>query len=407
MWALQQPQKPYDQQDNLDNMSEKSSLFTEFSPTSMEQWLARLQQDLKGRPVEELDWQLEESIRVAPFYTAAAATESLTAGRTNNSWRIGEYIKVQDMAQANAIALEGLAGGVNAPVFQLHHLPTLDELEVLLKDIEPAFITAHFAPHHPGKDPAELFRNLIYYVRRRGLQLSSIAGSVDFDPLLDWTDPPFRPLARILRFATRHTPAFKMIQVNGSTFHTGPDATSRELSLIIAKGATYLAKMAELDIPTELTNAHMQFSVAVSTSYFVEIAKIRALRILWANVLAGYGLAEATLPPIVAHLSRESQTEDSHTNMIRAGTQAMAAAIGGANTIIIRPANHSQAEESTTFSRRIARNLQHLLQMESRLDRVVDPAAGSFYIEQLTQSLCEQAWAQFQAIEKQGGFLAL
>lgn len=388
-------------------MKDQQGLFAAFSPLSKEEWLRKLEKDLRGRPVEELDWQLEEQIRLAPFYTAddlPETAEPISAGRSDNTWQIGEYHDVRDMGEANAAILEGLTGGVNAPLFQLHHLPSMEELEVLLQGIEPTFITAHFAPHHPGKDPAELFKNLIYYVRRKGFDLASISGSVDFDPFLDWSDPPFKPLARIIRFAARRTPLFKVLQVNGRTFHAGSENTSRELALIIAKGATYLSAMKEMGVAPAMTNAHLQFSVTLSTSYFVEIAKLRALRILWANILDGYGLGEEALPPIATHLAPETQTDDPNTNMIRATTQAMAAAIGGANVIFIRPANYKLREPSTSFTRRMARNVQHLLQMESHLDRVVDPAAGSYYIEQLTKALAEQAWRHFQEIEAQGGF---
>ena len=244
-------------------------LFSDFSAVSKQEWLSKITADLKGKSLDSLDWQLEENIRLAATYAQEdqpTATPPLTDGRSKNSWQIGEYIEVQDMGAANAEALEGLAGGVNAPLFIHHHLPSLEELEILLKDIEPNFISVHFAPEYPGKDPAELFRNLIYYTRKRGLDLSSIKGSMDFDPLLDWAEPPFQPLARILNFAARHTPQFRVLQVNGRQLHTGIDNTSRELALIVAKGVEYLAQLNDLGIDPKTTNNHLQFSMALSTS---------------------------------------------------------------------------------------------------------------------------------------------
>lgn len=391
-------------------MSTSSPLFSDFSNPTKAQWLEKITRDLKGKPLEELDWQLEEHIRLAATFGPEDdlnASPTLSAGRNDNSWSIGEYLFVRDPKEANTQALEGLQGGVNAPLFHLHHLPSREELEVLLADIEPSFISIHFAPAYPGKDPAELFRNLIYYVRRRNLKLADIYGSMDFDPLLDWSEPPFTALARVLEFAQRHTPNFKVLQVNGLTLHTGIEHTSRELALLIAKGATYLSAMEDHGIPAAVTNQHLQFSVAMSTSYFVEIAKIRALKILWANVLNGFGLAEEPLPPIAAHLATETQTDEREYNMIKAATQAMSAVIGGASFLYLPPADLLTQGESSPFTRRIARNVQHLLQMESYLDQVVDPAAGSYYIEHLTQQFCEQAWGKFQQIEEQGGFLQL
>lgn len=391
-------------------MPTKSKLFNAFPNTDKAQWLAQITRDLKGKALEELDWELEEGMRVAATYNQediSAPVDPLSAGRKKNSWEIGEYIPVSDPSSANTQALEGLQGGVNAPLFQLHHLPSKEELSSLLADIEPSFISVHFAPAYPGKDPAELFRNLIYYTRTRKLDLSEIKGSMDFDPLLDWAEPPYKALARILRFANRHTPNFKVVQVNGQPLHSGVEYTSRELALLVAKGVEYLNAMQKEGIPPAQTNQHLQFSVAISTSYFVAIAKLRALKILWANALAGFGLTSAPLPPIAAHFAVESQTGEREYNMIKAATQGMSALIGGASILYIPPADLPSKGESTSFSRRIARNVQHLFQMESHLDQVVDPAAGSYYIEQLTQQFSERAWKKFQQIETQGGFLQL
>lgn len=391
-------------------MPTKSKLFNAFPNTDKAEWLAQITRDLKGKSIEELDWQLEEELRVAVAYNQEDLKDTpqpIRSGRSDNAWEIGEYIPVSDPSAANAQALEGLQGGVSAPLFQLHHLPSEEELSLLLAEIEPAFISVHFAPAFPGKDPAELFRNLIYYTRKRKLDLGTIKGSMDFDPLLDWAEPPYKALARILKFAHRHTPNFKVVQVNGQTLHTGIEYTSRELALLVAKGVEYLSAMKQEGIPPAQTNHHLQFSVAVSTSYFVEIAKIRALKILWANALAGFGLTNAPLPPIVAHFAVESQTDEREYNMIKAATQGMSALIGGASILYIPPADLPSKGESSSFSRRIARNVQHLFQMESHLDQVIDPAAGSYYIEQLTQQFCEHAWAKFQQIEAQGGYLQL
>jgi methylmalonyl-CoA mutase len=387
-------------------MPNHTDLLNAFSAVNKAQWLEKITRDLKGKSLEELDWQLEEQLRVAATYGPEDAPEHsapLSAGRTGNQWEIGEYIVLGDPGAANAQALEGLNGGVNAPLFQLHHLPTEEELAVLLAGIEPAFISVHFAPAYPGKDPAVLFRNLIYYTRSRGLDLSQIRGSMDFDPLLDWTEPPFAPLARIIRFAHRHTPQFKVLQVNSE--HAGIEHTTRELALLVAKGVEYISQLEKEGITPAQTNQQLQFSVAINTSYFVAIAKLRALKILWANALAGFGLTDAPLPPIAAHLAAETQTGAREYNMIKAATQAMSAVIGGANQLYLPPADLRERGESSSFSRRIARNVQHLLQMESQLDQVADPAAGSYYIEQLTQQFCEQAWAKFQEIEGQGGYL--
>jgi methylmalonyl-CoA mutase len=389
-------------------MEPSQNLFLKFPQHSKEDWLTKINKDLKGRSLADLDWALEERIKISAILSAEDLIGNfppLIAQRPDNNWQIGTYVAVRNMGEANAQVLEELKGGINAPLFQLRHLPSLTELEVLLKDIEPDFISAHFALQHPGKDPAEFFRNIILYTRRRKIDLAKISGSVDFDPLLDWTNPPFKPLARILRFAQQHTPQFKVLQINGQVLHAGAEFSSRELALMIAKGVEYLDQLQQLGVDPGLTNKHLQFSLANSCSYFVEIAKIRALKILWANVLDGYGISDQPLPPISAHPAPETQTENTELNMVRATTQAMAAAIGGAATIYVLPADISKNEAASAFTRRIARNVQHLLQLESHLGQVTDPAAGSYYIETLTQALCQNAWEQLKDIEAKGGYL--
>ena len=166
----------------------------------------------------------------------------------------------------------------------------------------------------------------------------------------------------------------------------------------IAKCCEYLAVLNEKGIPPKTTNNYLQFSVPVGKSYFIEIAKIRALKVLWANILEAFGVENARIPEIEAHLSPSAFGDHANTNMIRATSQAMSAVLGGVNRLTVLPSD-ANITESTDFSRRIARNVQHLLTMESFLDRVIDPAKGSYYIETLTEKIAEYAWSDFQKME--------
>ena len=385
----------------------RENLFAGAQASSKADWLVQIQKELKGKPLESLDWQVEEHIRLAPLYAREDLSRQppLAGGRTDNNWEVGELIEVRDLAAANQQVHKAIAAGISAPLFQLHHEPTAAELGILASGIVPDNISVHFALQHPGKDPAEFYRDLIYYVRQQGYRLSAIRGSVDFDPLLDWSEPPLKPLARILGFARRQTPLFKVLQVNARTFDAGLEHTSRELALTIAKGVTYLDLMEKEGVPPAITNAHMQFALTIGNTYFANIAKIRALRLLWANVLEAYELASPQLPPIVVHLEDESQTDDMHTNMIRAAAQAMSAVIGGASRLYVLSADqYAQPDTSGDFVLRIARNVQHLLRYESGFDKVVDPAAGSYFLDTFTEALAAEAWQKFLHIEEQGGF---
>jgi len=388
-------------------MDRTDKLFEDFSASSKKEWLAKVEKDLKGRPLEDLHWHLGDKLSIDPFSHRSdieGATDSLSRSAQGNDWEIGEYIAVHDVRKANEMALEGLNGGVQSLGFELFHPLEDGDLNRLLAGIELPMISVNFGERNPDKQPLVLLRQIIALIKERSLDNKAITGSVDFDPMLDWSEPPIDKLAEAVHLIHAELPNYKTVQVNGRYYHAGAQETSRELGYILAKGNAYLAALDAEQVPPVVTNTHMQFSVAVSTSYFVEIAKIRALRILWLNVLKGYGLEDEMVPEIVGHLAHETQDEQMYTNMIRASTQGMSAVIGGVDRLYILPANSALKEESTPFTRRIARNLQHVLKMESHLDKVVDPGAGSYYIEQLTQKIATKAWDVFRKLEKEGAF---
>jgi methylmalonyl-CoA mutase len=386
-------------------MMNEEHIFSEFSPVSKEEWLNKVIKDLKGRPLEALHWQLDEQLSIPPFYHPDEVTPQppVSDARLSNDWLIGEYIDVEASEAANTACLEGLNGGVEAPLFRLFHPLDKDTLGQLLNNIEPTFVSLNFGEYYPHKAPGLLFDLLDEYFTRKQLDPAKIRASIDFDPLLDWSAPPMSQAASMIKRCEAHYPSFRPLQINGNRFHGGVAHTTSELAYIIAKGNEYLNRLMEEGIAPATANQHMQFGIAIGKSFFVEIAKIRALKILWANILKAHH-ATAAAPFIVAHLSKDSQDEQINTNMIRASTQAMSAVIGGINMLYVLPSDYKTASSSSSFHRRIARNVQHLLKMESYLDKVIDPGAGSYYIEQLTNTLAEQAWAKFVQLDQEGAF---
>ncbi len=384
-------------------------LFEAFPEISKAQWIGQVTKDLKGKNYDELLWRLESDLVLEPFYhpdDGESQHAPITAGRQFNDWEVGECVDVSDdVAKSNAAAIEALIGGVNAPLFALKKPLETAELQRLLQRIEPEYVSLHVGEYHSHKDPATLFEQLLNWVKSLGKDPAVVRASMDFDPFFDWSEPPIDVLADLIRRCETEWPSFRPLQVNTDRFYAGAEATIDELALSIAKGSDYLALLGEQGLEPALVNRHLQFAVDIGTSYFVQLAKIRALRLLWANVLAGYGVTNAPPMVIVAHFAKESQDENVHTNMIRAATQAMSAVLGGADRLYVLPSSAPLEEAATPFHRRIARNVQHLLQLESHLGYVVDPAAGSYYIERLTTLLAEKAWVRFQEIEGNGGYL--
>ena len=386
---------------------ELHTLLSRFPAQNKEAWARQVETDLKGKPWTDLRWALEEGLFVDPIYHpdwSHAQRGILANSRPGRRWEIGETIEVDDFTAANTLAKEAIAGGVDSPGFLLLHRPDKSQLHQLLAGINPNGICLNFGEFYPDKAPLQLLRLLLDWYQAHDYSKSGLRGSIDFDPFLDWTDPPLSQLIEAINLCQTEAPDFKILQVNGRYYHAGPSETVNELAMMIAKGAEYLACMEENGISAATTHHFIQFSVAISTDYFVEIAKLRALRVLWHNILKGFGLQSPEPLEIIAHLAPETQDKNIYTNMIRAGSQAMSAVIGGADRLYILPANAALQEAPDAFTRRIARNVQHLLDLEAHLGKVTDPAAGSWYIENLTNLLVEKAWGQFLELERNEAF---
>ena len=395
------------------------NLFSEFAPVSKAEWLARVQKDLssvgmplaKGRPISELTWELPP-LSIDPFAHAddfAELPESL-AHTPSNTWEIGENIDVfnNDFKTANKQALTALMGGVNAINFMIDEYPSENQLITLIKNIESDYISTHFTEKTRGVNPLNFLKRLHKKTIEKGenAQMSlrgmgQLRGSVSFNPISEGQQN-LHEIVELMQWTSENLPQFKVLSIDSGHFFKGSENVVEELTqtLVAANNCINLLKINDLNI--ENINHFIKFNFNIGISYFIEIAKLRAFKLLWANVLNAHGLNASThldsknlMPTIHAYISPDPQVEDAHTNKIRATTQAMSAVLGGINMLTIAPSDALNAE-SSDFSRRIARNVQHLLQMESYLDKVADPAAGSFYIEKLTNQIAEAVWQQFQ-----------
>lgn len=380
-----------------------NSTSPQFPQTSKADWLEQVKKETKGKDPDQLDWELNEAVRLSPLYTPEEVP-ARAALPVETGWQAGSYVGAGATTDVNARALEELSGGAEALLFNLYHQPSLAEMKTILDGVELPYISLNCALYFPDRDPAELFRDLIFYLRSKGYKLAEIQGSVDFDPLFDWSDPPIKPLVRLLHFVSDYMPGFRVFQVNGTAFNTGPERSDAELALIIAKGAEYLNMLREQGIPPDISNHHMQFAVSLGNSYYTNIAKLRALRILWANVLKGFEVKEIVLPRVAALSGLDSLTSDTNSNLLKLTTQAMSAVSGGADMVFLLPADLPTEKGPTGFGYRMSRNIQQLLKLESGFGEIADPAAGSHFLEVMTEKLAASAWEQFLAIEKQGGF---
>ena len=355
------------------------NIFQDFQAVSKEEWLAKVEKDLKGKPLSDLDWMVGD-MQIPPFYHSSDQVSSgaLSSDKINNDWEIGEDIHWDDNQEANKAALEGLMGGANATVFHLDSEKSGEDLKVLLDQIELPYISTHFRGDLAIAKWRDTLDAISKIAGEKAYDVAKLKGSINLKPT------SFEEIQNLL---SHNLSSWKLLQLELP--YSAKEDSAEVLANLLLQAHQLLGST-----PVEQRAAvlgRLMISVAIGTSYFIEIAKLRALHVLWANLAKAYDVGQS-LPELEVILAEASHDENENTNMIRSTTQAMAAVIGGANRLVVRSANN----ESNTFTRRIARNVQHLLKMESYLDRVVDPAAGSYYIEALTNQLAEKAWGLFQ-----------
>ena len=317
------------------------------------------------------------------------------------SWDFGAYVATGENDEVNAYAREEIAAGAEALLFRLYQQPQTQDIRELLTGIDLKKISLHCTLRYPGQDPAELFRDLIRYLRQEGHDLKHISGSVDFDPLLDWSEPPFPPLIRLLFFVSRWMPEFAVLQVNAAGFNNGIGEADTELALAIAKGAEYLSQIKARNYPVALANKHLKFAFTVGTSFYGDVAKLRAFRALWSKVLEELGLEHPPLAQIAAHTDITTMTGDARQDKLGLHLQALAADLGGADLLFPAPAEGPR-REATPEGREQARSVLRAFDPE---DSLTDAAhVDHAFLDDLTIALVKAAWKRYKDIQEQGGF---
>lgn len=404
----------------------EEKLFTEFPPIPTEQWEATIHKDLKGADYEKkLVWRTEEGFPVRPYYRAEDLKDMdylntlpgefpYTRGTKadNNHWDIVQEIEEADPAKANAIALDALKRGATTVAVNARQLDNANALSTLLDGIDLNKTGVQF---NHVKSYLDLMRIFLQHIEEKGYDKQLVSGSVNFDPLVYRLkhnkfyfsrEEDMMQTVELLSMAD-DMPNFKLINVNGIVLHNAGSTIVQELGYTLALANEYLAFCTEHGVKFEKAASRMQLTLSVGSNYFMEIAKLRAARLLWSTIVAQYRPACDGAYKI--HINTVASTwnktlYDPYVNMLRSTTEGMSAVIGGSDAISLQPFDIAY-KESDDFSRRVARNVQVILKEEAFMDRVADPAAGSYYVETLTNAIAEHAWTLFQGVEAGGGAL--
>lgn len=406
----------------------KEKLFSDFSPVTTEQWMEKVTADLKGADFEKkLVWKTNEGFKVKPFYRkedleGLKTTDALPGEfpylrgnkKDNNEWLVRQEIRVDDVKEANAKALDILNKGIDSLSFHVKAKElNAAYLEMLLEGICAECVELNFSTCQGHV--VDLANLLVEYFQKKGYDLNKLHGSINFDYLNKMLAKgkekgSLVDTAKALIAATAALPEYRVINVNALTLNNAGAYIYQELGYALAWGNEYMNQLTEAGIPAATVAKKIKFNFGISSNYFLEIAKFRAGRMLWADIVNSY-LAEgdckcAAQMKIHAETSSFNLTVfDSYVNLLRTQTEAMSAALAGVDSMTVVPFDKAY-ETPNDFSERLARNQQLLLKEESHFDKVIDPAAGSYYIENLTVSIAKQAWDLFLAVEDEGGFYA-
>ena len=402
----------------------KEKLFDQFPPVSTQEWKEKVVADLKGADFDKkLVWRTNEGFNVNPMYRAEdianlSTTDSLPGEypyvrgtRADNNWLVRQDIKVTDVKEANVKALDILKKGVESLGFEIaKDLISVENLKTLLHGIDVENVELNFSTCM--KSTVKLAETVAAYFKTTSIDLTKVSGSIRFNPFKrmltkgrDFANYADQAVAVI--DAVKELPGFRVLAVDAVMLNNAGSFISQELGFALAWGNEWLAALTDKGLSVDEVAKRVKFNFGISSNYFMELAKFRAARMLWAQIVKQYNPACDCACKMKAHAqtSEFNQTIfDAHVNLLRSQTETMSAALAGVDSITTTPFDKAY-KEPDDFSERIARNQQLLLKEESHFDKIVDPAGGSYYIEELTQFIAEAAWKLFLEVQEQGGMV--
>lgn len=435
-------------------MSEKLNISQEFETPTLQQWRQVVDRDLQGAPYDKkLIWKTLEGIAVEPLFTRqdldgvshlgtlpgfgpyVRGTEPLSG--VLPKWQIRQDSLLAAPEDVNAAVRDGIARGQTAIGIRLDNaarrgfdgdspeaanragrggmtVSSINGIRIALQDID---LERHPVSYRTGASALPVLAMHLALADERGIDRRMLTGSVECDPIRELVKTGhvrggalalrYREMEEMVRFCAAECPGIRPVLVNGHPWHNGGATAVQELAYTIASGTEYLREMIRRGVTPDRASLAMIFSFSVSSNLFMEIAKLRAARMLWAKVVKAFGATDDFAPRMFMHVRTSAVTKtknDPYNNMIRAALEAFAGAVGGCDSMYVAPFDEVIGRPDE-FSSRVARNQQILLQEEVHLNKVVDAAGGSYYVESLTDSVGRSAWELFQKVESLGGIV--
>lgn len=404
-------------------MSKHTAMFPEFEPSDKNDWLEKVR---KAASEEELKALFSES---ADGFTLSAYYDQTDLERVNfkdslpghypfvNGFADAPYpklraaIRIEKFMKAAQMMQEAVRSGAEELFVTGDHFGNDNELKLLLDAVNPTETALHV---DFGESNTAFTFIFVDELLQRGYDPAAAKGSISHDYLGDLAfkgnfdhsaNESLSILKSLLEFGEASLPGMRMLQVNGARYHEAGATPGMELGFLFSQLTEYFHLLTDKGFTPQQLVKHLQLHVAVTADdYFMSIAKLRALRILWANWAEAYGI-EGEFPQVHAVSAQRNKTSfDEYNNLLRLTAEGMAAFIGGCDAVTLWP-HDDTFRLPNSFSLRIAGNIHHLLRYESKLPQTADAAAGSYYLETLTDKLVDAAWTWFTECEKKGGFM--
>ena len=416
----------------------------------MSDWKALAEKELRGKGISEIEWETLEGIRVKPLYTeedtaslnhlgslpgfapfTRGVKATMYAGRP---WTIRQYAGFSTAEESNAFYRKALAAGQQgvSVAFDLatHRgydsdhprvvgdvgkagvaIDSVEDMKILFDGIPLDQVSVSMTMNGAV---IPILANFIVAGEEQGHDQALLSGTIQNDILKEFMvrntyvyppEPSMRIVADIIEYTSEHMPKFNSISISGYHMQEAGANLVQELAYTLADGREYVRAAIERGMDVDRFAGRLSFFFAIGMNFFMEAAKLRAARLLWSRIMDEFEPKNPRSKMLRTHCQTSGvslQEQDPYNNVIRTAYEAMSAVLGGTQSLHTNALDEAIALP-TEFSARIARNTQLILQEETGITNVVDPLAGSYYVESLTSELAEKAWALIEEVEEMGG----
>ena len=413
-------------------------------------WQKLAEKELRGRPIDELDWKTLEGIEVKPVYSEEDLKGLAHLGKlpglepyvrgvkatmyTGRPWTIRQYAGYSTAEESNAFYKRGLAAGQQgvSVAFDLathrgydsdHErvigdvgkagvaIDSVEDMKILFDGIPLEKISVSMTMNGAV---IPVLANFIVAGEEQGHKRSELSGTIQNDILKEFMvrntyiyppEPSMRIVADIIEYTSNEMPKFNSISISGYHMQEAGASLVQELAYTLADGKEYVKKAIEKGLDIDAFAGRLSFFFAIGMNFFMESAKLRAARLLWHRIMTELGAKNPRSKMLRTHCQTSGvslQEQDPYNNVIRTAYEAMSAVLGGTQSLHTNALDEAMALP-TDFSARIARNTQLILQEETGVSNVVDPLAGSYYVEKLTADLADAAWELIEEVDEMGG----